>query len=166
MLIRTCFLCKISITRRCKKKNKIKFFCLMLSISQVPDFRFIFAIRRILPFLFNRVKQPKITMQVNKYICKNNKITRTGLESYSEAHRTLHSLISNHWIRNKMIWISEIEKRPELRMNKPQQANNVLYKNFISAFIKRVIPHFIRHILPLIRSYPIPSLIDSTENKF
>ncbi len=95
MVIRTCLLCEISIARRWKKnKKKIKFFCLLLSISQVPDFRFIFAKRRILPFLFNRVTQPKITMQVNKYIYKNKKITRTGLESYSEVHRTLHSLIT------------------------------------------------------------------------
>ncbi len=66
----------------------------MLSISQVPDFRIIFANRQILPFYLTEVTQSKIAMQVNKYILKNNQITRAGLESYSEAHRTLHYLMT------------------------------------------------------------------------
>ena len=45
-------------------------------------------------FYLTEVTQSKITMQVKMYILKNNKITRTGLESYSEAHWTLHSLMT------------------------------------------------------------------------
>ncbi len=58
--------------------------------------------------------------------------------------------IARHWKKKlNSSFLGEIEKRPELRMNKPQQANQKKrpYKNVILAFIKRVIPHFIRHIL-------------------